>query len=205
MPFLIPKSSIPPPSCSSIGITFCKLALTGFNSSSSLKVVILGLLGWLMYLNWQLTMIAFVLIPMVALAVGAFSRRMRRLSGEQLRYTGELTGVVGEAIHGNPVIKVYAGQEHERRRFASASGQLRAFARRMTVASALIVPITQVMAAVAVAVVIGIALYQSQQDHTTVGGFVSLSTTTATRSKTMPVATSTTVAKKVTPPALPRF
>lgn len=140
------------------------------------SVVILGLLGWLMYLNWQLTMIAFVLIPMVALAVGAFSRRMRRLSGEQLRYTGELTGVVGEAIHGNPVIKVYGGQDHERKRFASASGQLRAFARRMTVASALIVPITQIMAAVAVAVVIAIALYQSQQDHTTVGGFVSFLT-----------------------------
>ena len=138
--------------------------------------VILGLLGWLLYLNWQLTMIAFVLIPMVALAVGAFSRRMRRLSGEQLRYTGELTSVVGEAIHGNPVIKVYAGQEHERNRFASASRQLQAFARRMTVASALIVPITQVMAAVAVSVVIALALYQSQQDRTTVGGFVSFLT-----------------------------
>ncbi|WP_238990225.1 lipid A export permease/ATP-binding protein MsbA [Lautropia dentalis] len=138
--------------------------------------VIMGLLGWLLYLNWQLTMIAFVLIPMVALAVGAFSRRMRRLSGEQLRYTGELTSVVGEAIHGNPVIKVYAGQEHERNRFASASSQLQAFARRMTVASALIVPITQVMAAVAVSVVIALALYQSQQDRTTVGGFVSFLT-----------------------------
>lgn len=135
-------------------------------------VVILGLLGWLMYQNWQLTMIAFVLIPMVALAVSAFSRRMRRLSGEQLRYTGELTGVVGEAIHGNPVIKVYAGQQHERNRFASASTQLRTFARRMTVASALIVPITQVMAAVAISVVIALAIYQAQQDHTTVGGFV---------------------------------
>ena len=138
--------------------------------------VIMGLLGWLLYLNWQLTMIAFVLIPMVALAVGAFSRRMRRLSGEQLRYTGELTSVVGEAIHGNPVIKVYAGQEHERNRFASASRQLQAFARRMTVASALIVPITQVMAAVAVSVVIALALYQSQQDRTTGGGFVSFLT-----------------------------
>lgn len=138
--------------------------------------VILGLLGWLLYLNWQLTMIAFALIPMVAVAVGAFSRRMRRLSGEQLRYTGELTSVVGEAIHGNPVIKVYAGQEHERNRFAAASQQLQAFARRMTVASALIVPITQVMAAVAVSLVIALALYQSQQDRTTVGGFVSFLT-----------------------------
>ena len=138
--------------------------------------VILGLLGWLLYLNWQLTMIAFMLIPMVALAVGAFSRRMRRLSGEQLRYTGELTSVVGEAIHGNPVIKVYAGQEHERSRFAAASRQLQGFARRMTVASSLLVPITQVMAAVAVSLVIALALYQSQQDRTTVGGFVSFLT-----------------------------
>ena len=138
--------------------------------------VILGLLGWLLYLNWQLTMIACVLIPMVALAVGAFSRRMRRLSGEQLRYTGELTSVVGEAIHGNPVIKVYAGQEHERSRFAAASRQLQGFARRMTVASSLLVPITQVMAAVAVSLVIALALYQSQQDRTTVGGFVSFLT-----------------------------
>ncbi|MDO4636854.1 MAG: lipid A export permease/ATP-binding protein MsbA [Lautropia sp.] len=138
--------------------------------------VILGLLGWLLYLNWQLTMIAFVLIPMVALAVGAFSRRMRRLSGEQLRYTGELTSVVGEAIHGNPVIKVYAGQVHESSRFAAASRQLQAFARRMTVASSLLVPITQVMAAVAVSLVIALALYQSQQDRTTVGGFVSFLT-----------------------------
>lgn len=139
-------------------------------------VVIMGLLGWLLYLNWQLTIIALVLIPMVALAVSAFSRRMRRLSGEQIRYTGELTGVVGEAIHGNPVIKVYEGQGHESARFASASGQLRGFARRMTVASSLIVPITQIMAAVAVALVIAIALYQSQQDRTTVGGFVSFLT-----------------------------
>ena len=138
--------------------------------------VIMGLLGWLLYLNWQLTMIAFALIPMVALAVGAFSRRMRRLSGEQLRYTGELTSVVGEAIHGNPVIKVYAGQEHERSRFAAASRQLQGFARRMTVASSLLVPITQVMAAVAVSLVIALALYQSQQDRTTVGGFVSFLT-----------------------------
>ena len=139
-------------------------------------VVILGLLGWLIYLNWQLTMIAVILIPLVALAVGAFSRRMRRLSAEQIRYTGELTGVVEEAIHSNPVVKVYGGQVHERARFASASGQLRAFARRMTVASSLIVPITQIMAAVAVSAVIAIALYQSQQNQATVGDFVSFIT-----------------------------
>ncbi|MGE0799656.1 MAG: lipid A export permease/ATP-binding protein MsbA [Lautropia sp.] len=140
------------------------------------SVVIIGLLGWLLYLNWQLTIAALVLIPLVALAVGAFSRRMRRLSAEHIRHTGELTGVVEEAIHSNPVVKVYGGQQHERARFASASGHLRAFARRMTVASALIVPITQIMAAVAVSAVIAIALYQSQHGQSTVGDFVSFIT-----------------------------
>ena len=138
--------------------------------------VIIGLLGWLLYLNWQLTTVALILIPLVAVAVGSFSRRMRRLSTEQIRYTGELTGVVEEAIHSNPVVKVYGGQTFERSRFSAASGQLRDFALRMTVASALIVPITQIMAAVAVSVVISIALYQSQQDQTTVGDFVSFIT-----------------------------
>jgi subfamily B ATP-binding cassette protein MsbA len=138
--------------------------------------VIVGLLGWLLYLNWQLTTVALILIPLVALAVGSFSKRMRRLSAEQIRYTGELTGVVEEAIHSNPVVKVYGGQNYERSRFAVASGKLRDFARRMTVASALIVPITQIMAAIAVSVVIAIALYQSQHDKTTVGDFVSFIT-----------------------------
>ncbi len=140
------------------------------------SVVIIGLLGWLLYLNWQLTTVALVLIPLIAFAVSRFSLRMRRLSAEQIRYTGDLTGVVEEAIHSNPVVKVYGGQHHERTRFANASGQLQGFARRMTVASALIVPITQIMAAVAVSVVISIALYQSQQARATVGDFVSFIT-----------------------------
>ena len=139
-------------------------------------VVIVGLLGWLIYLDWMLTLFALVLIPMIALAVSAFSRRMRRLSSEHIRYTGTLTSVVGEAIQGNPVIKVYGGQDYERRRFSEASGKLRDFAQRMTVASALIVPITQLMSAFAVSAVIAFALYQSQQQQTTVGGFVSFIT-----------------------------
>jgi subfamily B ATP-binding cassette protein MsbA len=140
------------------------------------SAVIVGLLAWLLYLNWQLTLIAAVLIPIVAVMVRAFSRRMRRLSSEQMRYTGELTGVIEEAIRCNPVIKVYGGQDYEKARFAAVNEKLRTFARRLTVASATIVPTTQMAAAVAVAVVIAIALFQSRADQTTVGGFVSFLT-----------------------------
>ena len=140
------------------------------------SAVIVGLLGWLLYLNWRLTLIAAVLIPIVAVMVRSFSKRMRRLSSEQMRYTGELTGVVEEAIRCNPVIKVYGGQEYERARFGAANEKLRNFARRMTVASATIVPTTQLVASIAVAAVVAIALAQSRADQTTVGGFVSFLT-----------------------------
>lgn len=140
------------------------------------SVVIVGLLGWLLYLNWRLTLIAAVLIPIVALMVRAFSRRMRGLSTEQMHHTGEMTGVIEEAIRCNPVIKVYGGQQYEQSRFATVNEKLRHFARRMTVASATVVPMTQLAAALAVAIVIAIALAQSRADQTSVGGFVSFLT-----------------------------
>jgi subfamily B ATP-binding cassette protein MsbA len=101
---------------------------------------------------------------------------MRRLSAEQMRYVGEMTGVVEEAIRCNPVIKVYGGQDYEKARFHAANERLRNFARRMTVATATIVPMTQLAAAVAVAIVVAIALAQSRADQTSVGGFVSFLT-----------------------------
>ena len=140
------------------------------------SAVIVGLLAWLFWLNWRLTLIAAVLIPIVAVMVRAFSRRMRRLSAEQMRHVGEMTGVVEEAIRCNPVIKVYGGQEYEKSRFHAANERLRNFARRMTVATATIVPMTQLAAAVAVAIVVAIALAQSRADQTSVGGFVSFLT-----------------------------
>jgi subfamily B ATP-binding cassette protein MsbA len=140
------------------------------------SVVILALLGWLLWLNWKLTLIVAVLIPVVALMVRAYSRRMRRLSNEQMRFTGQLTTVIEEAIRCNPVVKVYGGRTWEQSRFSAASEGLRRFAMRMTVAGATIVPVTQIAASVSVAIVIAIALVQSRADETTVGGFVSFVT-----------------------------
>jgi subfamily B ATP-binding cassette protein MsbA len=136
------------------------------------SAVIVGLFAWLLYLNWQLTLVVVVLIPIVAVMVAAFSRRMRRLSSEQMRYTGEMTAVVEEAIRCNPVIKVYGGQDQEKSRFDAANERLRNFARRMTVASATIVPMTQLAAAVAVGVVVCVVLMQARAEQTTAGGFV---------------------------------
>lgn len=140
------------------------------------SIVVLGLLGWLVYLNWRLTLVAVILIPVTALIIDFYSRRMRVLSRGHLEHTGELTRVVEEAVHGVRVIKVFGAYAHEAEVFRRTAERLRGFAMRMTVAGSATVPITQLATSVAVAVVVTIALVQASTGDTTVGGFVSFIT-----------------------------
>ncbi len=140
------------------------------------SLVIIGLMSWLLYLNWRLTLVAIALIPVIAIVVAAFSRRMRSLNRQSLEHTGELTRVVEEAVHGYKVIKVFGAYDRETTLFGRTVERLRGFAMRHAVAAGATVPITQLCAAVAVAVVVSMALTQSLNNQTTVGGFVSFIT-----------------------------
>ena len=122
------------------------------------SLVIIGLLGMLLYLNWRLTLIALFVMPVTALIVSTTAKRMRRLSRDNQRVTGEMTQVVEEAARGHQVIRVFAGERYERERFEQRSEALRGFSQRMTVASAAVMPITQTATAMAVALVIVIAI-----------------------------------------------
>lgn len=121
-------------------------------------LVIVGLLSMLLYLNWRLTLIALFVMPVTALIVSTTAKRMRRLSRDNQRVTGEMTQVVEEAARGHQVIRVFAGERYERARFEQRSEALRGFSQRMTVASAAVMPITQTATAMAVALVIVIAI-----------------------------------------------
>jgi ATP-binding cassette, subfamily B, bacterial MsbA len=139
-------------------------------------LVIVGLLIVMFYQNWQLTLIALVLVPFIAWAISKVGRRVRVLSTENLAVTREMSHVVEEAVNGQKVVKIYAGQERQAKRFDLVGEKLRAFARRVAVAESSLTPITQLFASFAVATVITIAIYQSRTDKTTVGGFVSFIT-----------------------------
>lgn len=139
-------------------------------------LTVAGLLGLLMYLNWKLTLITFVMIPLVAVVVKAFSGRLRRMSRGQQSALGKITSVLEESIGAHRVVKLFGGQAHEKRRFLAATREQRGFAMRYSIAAGLMTPITQLCAAVSLAVIIGVALDQSSRDQTTVGGFVSFIT-----------------------------
>ena len=136
----------------------------------SLTVIVL--LGFLFWQNWQLTFIALVLLPLTATVVRLTGKRVRRLTREYLELNAEMTQVMEETTRAHQVIKIFGGHDYERNRFEERSGRLRRFAMRMASTQAATVPVTQVMAATAVATVIVIALVQSSQGSQTVGGFV---------------------------------
>jgi subfamily B ATP-binding cassette protein MsbA len=135
-------------------------------------LTVLVLLIFLFWQNWQLTFIALVLLPLTATVVRLTGKRVRRLTREYLEVNAEMTQVMEETTRAQQVIKIFGGHDYERKRFDERSARLRRFSMRMASTQAATVPVTQVMAATAVATVIVIALIQSSQGSQTVGGFV---------------------------------
>jgi subfamily B ATP-binding cassette protein MsbA len=140
----------------------------------SLTVIVL--LGFLLWLNWRLTIVALVLLPLTALVVRLTGQRMRKLTREYLEINAELTQVIEETTRANQVIKIFGGHKYESDRFEARASHLRRYSMRMASTTAATVPVTQLMAAFAVAVVIVIALIQSARGESTVGDFVSFIT-----------------------------
>ena len=132
-----------------------------------------ALLAWLFYLNWKLTLIALVAAPLIAVAVRQLSRRLRQMARESQRSMGELVHVLEETIECHKVVKVFGGQEYEAQRFERANQRLRGFNMRQTIPAAAAAPITQVLASMAVAIIVYIALEDSLAGRTTAGEFAS--------------------------------
>jgi subfamily B ATP-binding cassette protein MsbA len=137
------------------------------------SLTIVGLFAYLLYVDWKLTMISLAMIPPIALVVRYFNIRLRNTSRSTQTAMGELTQVVQETIDCNKVVKIFGGQTYETQRFNATSNALRGFMMKQTMAAAANVPIVQVLAALATAVVVYYVTVQAQQATTTVGGFVS--------------------------------
>ena len=140
------------------------------------SVVVIGLLGYLLYLNWKLTLIAIAVGPMIAFFVRLISRRLRAMARESQRAMGNLAQVLEETIECHKVVKIFGGQAYESRRFAKVNQALRGFNMRTTVAAALTTPITHFFASVAAAIIIYVALKESLEQHMSVGEFVAFIT-----------------------------
>ena len=137
-------------------------------------LAVIGLLGWMLYLNWKLSLMAFLIAPGIVIIIRVVSRRLRRLSRELQELMGELTHVIDEVLQGHKVIKIFGGQDYERERFHRVNNRVRQFSMKLVAAAEASGPLVQLLAVLALGAVIYFASLQSMADQITVGGFVSL-------------------------------
>ncbi len=137
-------------------------------------LTILGLMGWMFYLNWQLSLVSLVVAPPTAWVIWTISSRLRRLSRSLQRSMGDMTDVIQEAAVGHKVVKLYGGREYETRRFHKVNNWVRRYHMKVATASEANTPIVQLLAVLALSVVIYLATLQSQAGAISVGSFVSL-------------------------------
>lgn len=96
-------------------------------SSESLKTIVqqglitIGLLGYLLYSNWRLTLIILIFAPLMGFLIRKASKRMRILSIQVQDTMGDVNHVVQETVNGNLVVKGFGGQEYEQTRFKDHS------------------------------------------------------------------------------------
>lgn len=148
-------------------------ALLGLTKDS---LTLLAMLVYLFYENWKLTLIVLVLFPAVALVMKVLSRRLYHLTKASQTATDHLAYVVEENVLAHRTIRLHAAQQAQSERFAGFSNALRRLAMKSTVASAAMTPLTQMLGAVALSVVVTIALWQSSSTGSSIGSFVSFVT-----------------------------
>ncbi|MBR6025999.1 MAG: lipid A export permease/ATP-binding protein MsbA [Neisseriaceae bacterium] len=117
-------------------------------------VTVLGLLGLLLYIEWKLTLVTLIAIPVMGLCIRFSSKRLRKLSRENQQYLGKMTQVLNENIDGVRMVKIYSGQQYEQQRFHNTTNSVRHNLVKQTAANTANTSITQLLVSIALALFI---------------------------------------------------
>jgi ATP-binding cassette, subfamily B, bacterial MsbA len=140
------------------------------------SLILVALLIYLLTLNWQLTLIVGFLFPTVAWVMRLLGRRLHRVTVEGQQATDSLAYVVEENMLAWRIVRLHGAQAAQRGRFDRAAERVRHLMMKAVVAGGTMTPVTQMLAACALSVVIVIALWQSRSGSATVGEFVAFVT-----------------------------
>ncbi len=132
---------------------------------------VIGLLGFMLYTNWKFTLLVSILLPVMLGFVRLVAGRMRRSSRRLQETMGEMTHALEEATRGNRIVKVYGGQDYERRRFNKLANWVRRHRFKLKVADATSAPIVEFIGAMMIALLIYLGTGQLGGEPMTVGEF----------------------------------
>ncbi|AIW14459.1 lipid A ABC transporter ATP-binding protein/permease MsbA [Vibrio tubiashii] len=157
-------------------ITYDSEQVAGATSRALVSIVregasIIGLLILMFWNSWQLSLVLIVVAPIVAWGIGFVSKRFRKISKNMQETMGHVTSSAEQMLKGHKVVLSYGGQHVESERFDSVSNQMRQQSMKMVAAQAIANPVIQVIASIALVVVLFLASVDSIRSELTPGTF----------------------------------
>jgi ATP-binding cassette, subfamily B, bacterial MsbA len=131
----------------------------------------IGLTGYLLWLNWQLTLLVLIVLPIIGFSVKKIGQRMRSTNVKVQKLAEEINYVIEENTQAHKLIRLHGAQDSQYSRFTGRVESLRTQMTRSLVAGAAITPITQMAASLALALILTLALRQNEAGLLTVGDF----------------------------------
>lgn len=164
--------------CARIQAKFINEASTALGGAASIMTTIVRdslqivcLVCVLIYHNWRLTLLTFVVAPLLAILLRWVNKRVKRFTTQTQNIFGQLIGTLQESYEGQRVVKIYDGYEYETKRFLKVNNTLKDLSLRTQRVKAAATPLTQLISMSAVSVVVVVALLQAQSGSLTMGEF----------------------------------
>lgn len=164
--------------CAEVQSKFINEASTALSNAAGIlttmvrdSIQIVCLIGVLIYHNWLLTLVTFVVAPLLAIVLRWVNKRIKKLTTETQQTFGVLIGSIQEAYQGERVVKIYDGADYERARFRTINERLKSLALKSKRVNSAATPLTQLIAMSGVSVVVVFALAQAQSGTLTIGEF----------------------------------
>ena len=136
------------------------------------SVQVVALLAVLFWHDWKLTLVTFVIVPALAVTLRVISRRIRKIVKESQETLGSMISRVQETYEAESLVKVSNTYDFEEKRFAKVNERIYSLTLKGIKFNARSTPATQILTLVAIAFVVGVALYQAQKGMLTIGQFV---------------------------------
>jgi subfamily B ATP-binding cassette protein MsbA len=134
-------------------------------------LIAVGLIAYLLWLNWQLTLVFFIIAPFIAIIVTVVSKKLRALSKNVQDSMGDMTHITSELVVGNRVVKCFGGSAYEIKRFKASSLFNKQQSQKVALLTAIQNPVMQILVAFALASLLYLALIM-MANETSTGGFV---------------------------------
>ena len=144
-------------------ITFTTTQVSGAASNAIKTFVregflLVGLLAYMLTLNWKLTLLLLITTPFIALIVYVAGRRLRKLAKTIQTAMGDVTHLASEAVDGNLEIKSFNAEKYEKDRFLAANASNKNQNLKLEATSNLATPIIQLLVSVSLSIVAYFAL-----------------------------------------------